>query len=197
MDHYRSARIEVDGVFDYLCEPLTHIFRLWIQQHPQFKDFYDEQQTKNSSDIAGAVKDKMTYHDPSDAGLEGVLEYFDLIAEEDKQWYEDHLNGTRYWEKDGDGLTTSDEDSDGSGPEPSTGALKQSKVPDRIRAYSREYRLHASQSPFATSGSNPIVGHSFPVSGNSLRFSSVSPRISSYSQSKSSSLPRKESVVDT
>jgi hypothetical protein len=178
VDHYRDVRAEVDGVFDYICEPLTHIFRLWIQQHPQFKDYHNQRQ-EHGFDIARVSRDDakgIAYHKHSEIPLENVLDYFDLDARVDEQWYDDNIDGTFYWAQDEDAMNSNNHDvEDLRAKSKFNESLNKSRVPDRIRAYRREQQKNAEHLPYLTSGSNPgTAGHSFPVSGNSLKFSSVS-----------------------
>jgi hypothetical protein len=158
-----------------MCEALTHIFRLWIQQYPQFKDYHDRRQGPGL-DIARVPRDREgeAYDEQSGFSLENVLDYFDLDARVVEQWYDDNHDGTHYWEQEEDAMNLNDLDiEDLRVKSKFNEPLNKSRVPDRVRAYRREQQKDVNHLPYQIGGSNPgTPGHSFPVSGNSLKFSS-------------------------
>ena len=173
MDHYQDVREDVNGYFDYLCEPTNPIFNLWIQEHPSFVSV--QQSSLTSQDAISISRDEeLTSFDTREISIHNVLDHFELDKEFSEMWDQENLNDSQYWnyyESDLASNTEEDESEHGIGRKKSR-ISRMSKLPDRIRASRIKARDAIDRSkPMA---SNPGRGvNSFLTVGSSLRFSSM------------------------
>lgn len=172
VDHYQDVREDVNGYFDYLCEPTNPIFNLWIQEHPSFVSV--QQSSLTSQDAISIPRDEeLTSFDTREISIHNVLDHFELDKEFSEMWDQENLNDSQYWnyyESDLASNTEEDESEHGIGRK--SRISRMSKLPDRIRASRIKARDAIDRSkPMA---SNPGRGvNSFLTVGSSLRFSSM------------------------
>ncbi|EPE26177.1 alpha/beta-Hydrolase [Glarea lozoyensis ATCC 20868] len=172
VDHYRTIRGDVDKVFDFMCDPDTLLFQIWIQHHPHLEKLRNRRQ-QHELDINEVSREhgRMETSRLVSPILNraDVLYYFDLEAMDEEQWYDDTVDGSRYWEQGDDEVNADDlkEMSD------YLDAVPRSSVPDRVRAYRRQALQDEERHSYLHKSNPGTMGNSFPINGKFLMLSSV------------------------